>query len=371
MTEPAAQQLITHAATTGQGIDYRTLDGRKHLVAPVVALVAGVVNGYLVQPGELAQFVEAWNGRPIPVRHPKDLVGYISANDPQTIERNVIGQFFGAHIAKGDRLAGEMWLDVEKANRLGGDALATLQRIAAGQPVEVSTAYFCDVEPATGTHDGKPYTGIQRNLRPDHLALLPDEVGACSLADGCGVPRVNQSQQQPTVGCSCAQQEKQPMSEQNQTPVDELEVIDLESTQPEPIANEGDGAEPETEAQPVEAATDTQPEAAAADLTGLEELAKLVKSLGGADAVASALKTITANAAQQKADLVATLTANAACAFTEADLRAMSVEQLGKLDRSLRPANYGTRPAANASVPAGGFVYGGEVYRPYSVETKQ
>lgn len=30
---------------------------------------------------------------------------------------------------------------------------------------------------------------VARNHRPDHLAILPDQVGACSLADGAGLIR--------------------------------------------------------------------------------------------------------------------------------------------------------------------------------------
>ncbi len=167
-------------------LERRHLDGKEYAVAPVVALVAGVRNGELVPSDELAAFAAAWNGRPIPLRHPQDTDGnYISANDPSVIEAQVIGQVFNMAF-EADRLTGELWLDVAKAQALGGDALATLKRLDAGKTVEVSTAYFCDVEAGEGTFNGLAYTGIQHNLRPDHVALLPDEIGACSLADGCG-----------------------------------------------------------------------------------------------------------------------------------------------------------------------------------------
>lgn len=170
----------------------RTLDGRPHLVAPIVALVAGVINGELVTVEELSAFAEAWNGRPTPLRHPQDGAGrFVSANSPEVIEASVIGQVFAMHV-EGDRLRGEMWLDVEKCERLGGDALAALNRLQRGEVLEVSTAYFCDVEAVEGVFNGEAYTAIQRNLRPDHVALLPDEIGACSIADGCGAGRANQ-----------------------------------------------------------------------------------------------------------------------------------------------------------------------------------
>lgn len=346
-------QFITHASTvTGATTRYALLDGRKHLVVPVVALVAGVVNGFLVEPEELSHFADAWNGRPIPIRHPKQDGEYISANLPEVIERQVVGQFFNAHIADGEKLAGELWLDIAKCETLGGDALATLRRLEAGQPVEVSTAYFADVNPTIGNHNGKPYTGIQRNLRPDHLALLPDDVGACSWKDGCGAPRVNSKQ---STGCNCAKnnEESQPMEQDKDT-----QAADV-------TANETEAAEATAADAVVEVEADIVPD------DDLAQLAQLVKELGGVDAVAAALRSVTANAANRKAELVGALKANAACAFTETDLQAMQVEQLEKLQRSLTPASYAGRPAANAAATLkdGEFMVGTEVYRPYRAVT--
>lgn len=186
-------RLTTLKATlAANALQRRTLDGREYAVAPVVALVAGVVNGELITADELAAFVAAWDGRPVPLRHPVDAGGNpISANSPSVIEGQVVGQVFNMAM-DGQRLVGEMWIDVEKCERLGGDALATLRRLEAGEVVEVSTGYFCEVDPTPGVLRGQAYSGIQRNLRPDHLALLPDQVGACSVAAGCGANRTNQ-----------------------------------------------------------------------------------------------------------------------------------------------------------------------------------
>jgi len=164
-------------------------EAREYLVAPVVAIRAGVLNGELVTQEEIGRVVEAWNGIPLPLGHPTERGVYVSANTPEVLER-CVGRFFHAQMA-GDRLLGELWLDVEKAQALGGDALEALQRIERGDPVEVSTAYFRDVEAGGGTLNGARYETIARNLRPDHLAILVHGVGACSWRDGCGAPRVN------------------------------------------------------------------------------------------------------------------------------------------------------------------------------------
>jgi hypothetical protein len=65
------------------------------------------------------------------------------------------------------------------------------ERLERGDVFEAFTAYLCDIEECAGTHHGQPNAAIQRNLRPDIVALLPDEIGACSIADGCGAGRFN------------------------------------------------------------------------------------------------------------------------------------------------------------------------------------
>lgn len=170
----------------------QSLDGRDYVVVPTTIIVAGVLNGGLIPSGELETFAERWNGRPIPLRHPQNETGeYISASSPEVIEQSVMGTFFNATF-KDDRVVGEMWLDVAKINQLGGDALSALQRIEAGEILEVSTGYFSEyIEDKSGNVNGKAYSEVQHALVPDHIALLPDEVGACSIADGCGANRTN------------------------------------------------------------------------------------------------------------------------------------------------------------------------------------
>ena len=58
-------------------------------------------------------------------------------------------------------------------------------------PLEVSTAFFSIAEAQRGTFNGSPYTEVHHDLAADHLALLPNSLGACSWADGCGCPRLN------------------------------------------------------------------------------------------------------------------------------------------------------------------------------------
>jgi 2'-5' RNA ligase len=176
----------------------RTWNGGEYLVAPVVALVAGVVNGEFVPADELGKSLAGWNGRPVPLGHPMRDGHFVSANQPEVMEDDVYGMFFNAAF-DGQRLLGEIWLDVTKAQRMGGDALTALARLEAGEPLEVSTAYFCDVEQNYGDYQGRTFAAVQHNLVPDHLAILLHEAGACAWSDGCGTPRVNAQQDEAGV----------------------------------------------------------------------------------------------------------------------------------------------------------------------------
>jgi hypothetical protein len=184
--------MSLHFATNQTGLTREiTHAGRSYLVAPVVALRAGVVNGKLVSREELAACVAAWSGSVVTLGHPQANGEYVSANTPDTWALGAPGQLWNAHVDN-DALKGDLWLDVEKSTQLGEPATTIINRLRAGQPLEVSTGYFADQEPSAGVWNGIAYQAITRHIRPDHLALLPDTVGACSWQDGCGTPRVNE-----------------------------------------------------------------------------------------------------------------------------------------------------------------------------------
>ena len=169
-----------------------TIGSVEYLIAPVVSIVAGVMNDELLLPEEFGKFEGAWDGRPVVLDHPLDGDGLpISANDPQTLDGCMVGVVYNT--TSNGKLKHEMWIDVERARKsTGGKEL--LRRLRSNVPVEVSTAYFRDLEEAPGEYEGTAYAGVARNIRPDHLAVLFDVEGACSWQDGCGVPRINQGE---------------------------------------------------------------------------------------------------------------------------------------------------------------------------------
>jgi hypothetical protein len=175
-------------------------DGVEHLVCPMVMLTPGVRNNVLYTEKDMERHTDSWNGRPVVVFHPVNANGApISAGKPEVFEQRRVGFVFNAKMEDG-RLKAEAWIDPKRLSEVHAGCLET---ILAEKPLEISTGLFTDDEMAVNEadekdqnkwpkhNDGKPYFAITRNYRPDHLALLPDKIGACSWADGAGLPRVN------------------------------------------------------------------------------------------------------------------------------------------------------------------------------------
>jgi hypothetical protein len=178
-----------------------TFNGRDYLVAPMTLIVPGVVpgsEGPLLYPlEELARNYQAWNYMPIVVNHPLRNGRHVSAREPSILEESGVGFVFNASLD--GRLRGEGWFDVERTRRVDARVLDRLER---GEPLELSTGLYVDEEAAPlgavwNTPGGpRPYRAVARNYRPDHLAVLPDQRGACAVDDGCGV-LVNAGKDQP------------------------------------------------------------------------------------------------------------------------------------------------------------------------------
>lgn len=170
-----------------------TFNGRDYLVAPMTLIVPGVLNGsegpLYYPPEEIAKDCTAWNGMPIVVAHPVRDGQNVSARDPAILNESGVGYVY--RTTCNDKLAAEGWFDVEKTRAVDPRVLSALEQ---GRPMEISTGLFTENTPADkgATYNGTPYTHIARNYKPDHLAVLPDEQGACSVKDGCGL-LVNQS----------------------------------------------------------------------------------------------------------------------------------------------------------------------------------
>ena len=167
------------------------LRGRPHIVAPTTLIVPGVLNGsqgpILYTAEENRRNPEAWNHMPLVVYHSTDQNGNpVSARTPEELNKRSVGVLLNVHTEDDGRLVGESWFD--EADTLRVDPRIT-NALNDGRSIEISTGLAVTVAPApeNAAHNGVAYNAVAGNYRPDHLAILPDQIGACSLSDGCGV----------------------------------------------------------------------------------------------------------------------------------------------------------------------------------------
>lgn len=170
-----------------------TLNGREHLVVPTVMIKEGVHSGSqgaIYYPSEqLARSVHAWNNKPLVVYHPEINGQPMSACDPVILNTRSVGVILNTKYDT--KLRTESWIDIERANKVDK---RVIERVENGEMMECSTGLLIN-NPIReeGEHDGKPYKIVANELIPDHLALLPDRIGACSIADGAGLFQLNES----------------------------------------------------------------------------------------------------------------------------------------------------------------------------------
>ena len=159
-----------------------TFEGRDHAVFPVVMAKGDVVmNGRLFPVEEY--FPTAWNGVLVTVDHPYVGEEDRSASDPKIIEEFGVGRVFNTEVKDG-ALVGEVWVDLEKLQRVSPECFHALEE---GLPLDVSTGLFSSVVEKKGSSNGREYTEVIVGVIPNHLALLPNDTGACGWSDGCGI----------------------------------------------------------------------------------------------------------------------------------------------------------------------------------------
>lgn len=192
------------------------LRGRDFTVANMSLIVPGVLSGsqgaLLYPPEHVGRNVSDWNGMPLVVYHPVVNGMHVSARDPEILRESGIGE---AYNAKFDgTLQMEGWFDdllTEAYDRKLPAANRIMPRVRTGKAIELSTGLFTErLDAPRGAvwnyADGRKanYDAIAINYRPDHIAILPDVKGACSIQDGCGVNNAAAKQE-----CKCGKSDKE------------------------------------------------------------------------------------------------------------------------------------------------------------------
>lgn len=170
---------------------YETIDGKRYLVVPCVMMNEGVHRGtegpVLYRGSVLSRFPEADNNKPVVNDHPKDKSGKMTTFNVETIESQQFGFLMNcSYVEEGKKRIGEAFIDEDKANRIDK---RIVQRIMNGKMTELSTGYSAEVTIGDGVFNGESYKYEATELHLDHLAVLLDTKGACSIAKGAGFLR--------------------------------------------------------------------------------------------------------------------------------------------------------------------------------------
>lgn len=186
------EKIVFNLDPKSSPIRYATLEGRKQIVAPCVMITEGVHSG-TNGPGfyskeENARTVQAWNHKPIVVYHPEIDGKAVSACDPIILDSRKVGVVLNTR--HDDKLRTDCWFDYEKTKAVDNRIIDALEH---GKMMEVSTGVFIDQFPNKGVWNTEAFEWEARNQQPDHLAVLPDKIGACSIADGGGLLQLNES----------------------------------------------------------------------------------------------------------------------------------------------------------------------------------
>lgn len=167
-----------------------SFDGRACIVAPVVMMTEGVhcnnLGAVFYSAEELGREAQMWNMRPVVLDHPEIGGKPISACSKEVVEAQSVGVLLNTEM-DGKKLRSEAWLYKDKLPK------ELVFRLKSGNMMEVSTGHFGEYVNESGEWNGETFTIIAKSILPDHLALLPNDIGACSIADGAGIPRINRS----------------------------------------------------------------------------------------------------------------------------------------------------------------------------------
>lgn len=158
-------------------------NGKEYISVPAVIMVEGVHHGSQGKVLHTAEYlsvnVEDWDDIPVTITHPMKGGNYVGvAECPEYITGHT------THTVWEDGLKTELVLDVNKLSKISPKTLNSLQ---ANEPIEVSIGTFSENIEEKGTFKGEDYDAKTVSYIPDHVAILPDDIGACSYVDGCGI----------------------------------------------------------------------------------------------------------------------------------------------------------------------------------------
>lgn len=293
-------------------------------LVPVVAVVAGELNGETLDIVEIEKSLGEWEGVPVTLDHPSmdKPIGGLVANAQELVVGRLRNMKIVDNAMKGFAV-------FKKSVDAKIDSI--IANIRAGRKYEVSTGYL-------SLMDGLR----QYDIKPDHLAILPNEKGACSWSDGCGLPRLNNGES-PEGDTMNEEQVKALIEEALATANEDTTAAITAATDgfaaqlaelSEVVQNASEN-EDEDEGNEGDDATDPVVELPAE----VQSLISAIDEMGGADGLTAALSALKTNSDEERSALIEEIKANSSN-FTDEIMSDLDTDVLARIASSVRPATF-------------------------------
>ncbi|HHT0394672.1 TPA: DUF2213 domain-containing protein [Raoultella planticola] len=185
---------VKSLAINASNISTTTINGQEHYVirgaVPIVDDI--VMNGGLYPAEEINNSYQTMEGKLMPLPHPMVDGKYVSANDPRAINSYHVGAWAQNVSKSGDQVVMDVYINkaVAETKPDGKRLINRLDEMIAGtntDPIHLSTGLLTNKEKKSGESKGKKHSWIARNMKFDHIAILLDEPGAGTPAEGVGM----------------------------------------------------------------------------------------------------------------------------------------------------------------------------------------
>ncbi|HBR2774829.1 DUF2213 domain-containing protein [Klebsiella pneumoniae] len=185
---------VLTVVNSASNITTETIDGKPHIVVRGITPVVDdiVMNRKLYPAAEIEKAYNTLERNPMPLGHPKVDGKHVSARDVRAVNEYHVGAWLQNVSHEDGKVTGDMYVNRQYAesSEKGKRLINRLDEMVAGtnsEPIHISTGLLYSGIAANGESKGKKYNEIATNMMFDHVAVLLDEPGAGTPAEGVGI----------------------------------------------------------------------------------------------------------------------------------------------------------------------------------------
>ncbi|MBZ1664840.1 DUF2213 domain-containing protein [Klebsiella pneumoniae] len=185
---------VLTVVNSASNITTETIDGKPHIVVRGITPVVDdiVMNRKLYPAAEIEKAYNTLERNPMPLGHPKVDGKHVSARDVRAVNEYHVGAWLQNVSHEDGKVTGDMYVNRQYAesSEKGKRLINRLDEMISGtnsEPIHISTGLLYSGIAANGESKGKKYNEIATNMMFDHVAVLLDEPGAGTPAEGVGI----------------------------------------------------------------------------------------------------------------------------------------------------------------------------------------